>query len=169
MTEKLHLSFAIGDYDHTRDIINGKVPVEGIELIAGNHQIEEIFFRFTFFKEWDVSELSMGKYVSLRSQGDDSVLALPVFISRAFRHSSIYVPESSPLTSASELAGKRIGIPEYQLTAIVWARAILQQDYGLAPSDVRAGRRIATSDRAPTESGGEAALLARWMRDQMDR
>mgnify|MGYP000158850924 CR=1 FL=1 len=110
MTEKLRLSFAIGDYDHTRDIINGKVPVEGIELIAGNHQIEEIFFRFTFFKEWDVSELSMGKYCSLRSQGDTTFTAIPVFISRQFRHSMIYVREGSDITQPGQLKGKRIGV-----------------------------------------------------------
>ena len=132
----LRLTLAVGDYDHTRDIINGKVPVEGIELIAGNHQIEEIFFRFTFFKEWDVSELSMGKYCSLRSQGDTTFTAIPVFISRQFRHSMIYVREGSEITQPGQLKGKRIGVPEYQQTSAVWSRGVLQHEFGVQPTDV---------------------------------
>jgi len=137
MTEKLHLSFAIGDYDHTRDIINGKVPVEGIELIAGNHQIEEIFFRFTFFKEWDVSELSMGKYCSLRSQGDTTFTAIPVFISRQFRHSMIYVREGSDITQPGQLKGKRIGVPEWAQTATIYSRGYLTHTAGVPLDSVQ--------------------------------
>ena len=85
--EKLRLSIALDEYDHTRDVMSGRVPVEGVELIAMNLQIEEIFYRTTFYQEWDVSELSMGKYCSLRSQGDETLTAIPVFVSRQFRHS----------------------------------------------------------------------------------
>ena len=77
--------------------------------------LEEIFYRFVKFREFDISELSFGKYVSLRSQGDDSLVALPVFLSRAFRHSSIYVRTGSGLTDLTQLRGKSVGVPETKL------------------------------------------------------
>ena len=95
-----------------------------------NLTIEEIFFRFTKFREWDVSEMSMGKYVSLKSQGDESITAIPVFPSRVFRQSSLYVRADSPLKGAGELAGKRIGIPEWAQTASIYTRGWLAHQVG---------------------------------------
>ena len=113
----LPLTLAISEYDHTRDLVSGRVKPEGIELRALVLSIEEIFYRFTLHREWDVSEMAMGKYVSLRSQGDTSLSAIPVFPSRMFRHSSIYVRSGGPVRAPADLKGRRVGIPEWAQTA----------------------------------------------------
>jgi 4,5-dihydroxyphthalate decarboxylase len=129
--EKLRLSIALDEYDHTRDVMSGRVPVEGVELVPMNLQIEEIFYRTTFYKEWDVSELSMGKYCSLRSQGDDTFTAIPVFVSRQFRLSMVYVREDGKIARPEQLAGKRVGVPEWAQTATVYSRGGLAHDCGV--------------------------------------
>ena len=97
---RLRLTLAIGDYDHTRDLALGAVRPDGIELIHLALPVEEIFFRFTKYREWDVSEMSFGKVVSLASQDDRGLVALPVFPSRVFRLSSIYVRGDGPVQVA---------------------------------------------------------------------
>jgi 4,5-dihydroxyphthalate decarboxylase len=96
---------------------------------------EEIFFRAFRNVEFDISELSLSSYLVKASKGESPYVAIPVFLSRAFRHTSIYVRKDR-IKRPEDLKGCRIGIPEYQLTAIVWARSILQNDYGVAPEDV---------------------------------
>ena len=123
--EKVGLTLAIGDYDHTRDVATGRVPVQGVSLNVLYLPPEEAFFRFTFFREWEVSEMSMGKYVSLRSQEDRGITAIPVFPSRVFRQSMIYVREGSKITRPEQLKGKRIGVPEWAQTAVIYARGYL--------------------------------------------
>ena len=95
MMNPLSLTMAIGPYDHVRDVTDGTVPVAGVSLRTLDLPIEEIFYRFTLHREWDVSEMSMGKYTALVSSGDTSMRALPVFVSRAFRHSMFYVRSGS--------------------------------------------------------------------------
>lgn len=129
--EKLTLTLAIGNYDHVRDVIDGQVPVQGVKLIVLNLPPEEVFFRFTLHREWDVSEMSMGSYVSMRSQDDKSITALPVFVSRVFRHSMIYVSEASRITKPEQLKGKRIGVPQWTQTAAIYARGYLAHDAGV--------------------------------------
>jgi 4,5-dihydroxyphthalate decarboxylase len=126
--EKLSLTLAVGDYDHTRELASGQVFVQGADLIVLNLRPEEMFFRFTFFREWDVSEMSMGKYVSLRSQGDTSLTAIPVFPSRVFRHSMIYVREGGRIARLQQLKGGRVGVPEWAQTAVIYARGVLAHD-----------------------------------------
>lgn len=125
----LSLTLALGPYDQTRDVTDGAIPIEGVLLRTLNLPIEEIFHRFTLYREWDISEMSMGKYIALRSQGDLSITALPVFVSRAFRHSMFYVRSGSALCQPANLAGKRIGIPEWAQTAGIYGRGYLS-DYG---------------------------------------
>lgn len=122
---RLRLTLAVGDYDHTRDVSTGRLPVQGVDLTTLNLRPEEMFFRFTFFREWDVSEMSMGKYVSLRSQDDTSLAAIPVFPSRAFRHSMIYLREGGKIVRAEQLKDKRIGVPEWAQTAAIYSRGYL--------------------------------------------
>ena len=98
----LPLTLAISEYDHVRDLVSGRVKPEGIDLTALVLSIEEIFYRFTVYREWDVSEMAMGKYVSLRSQGDTSLTAIPAFPSRMFRHSSIYVRSDGPVKTPAD-------------------------------------------------------------------
>jgi 4,5-dihydroxyphthalate decarboxylase len=130
------LTLAISDYDHVRDIVDGRVPVDGVDLTCLTLPVEEIFFRFTQFREWEVSELSLGKYVALRSRGDDSVRAIPVFPSRVFRHSALFVRADGPVDDPGALRGGRIGIPEWTVTATIYGRGILEHEYGVGLRDV---------------------------------
>ncbi|MBS1677612.1 MAG: 4,5-dihydroxyphthalate decarboxylase [Actinobacteria bacterium] len=132
----LHLTVALSDTDQVRDLASGAIPVPGIQLTCLLLEVEEIFFRFTRHREWEVSELSLAKYCALRSRGDDSLVAIPVFPSRSFRHSAIYVRADGPVDEPSALAGARIGVPEWVVTATVYARALLQHEYGVDPRDV---------------------------------
>jgi 4,5-dihydroxyphthalate decarboxylase len=129
--EKVALTLAIGDYDHTRDLASGRVPVQGATLNVLTLPPEEAFFRFTHFREWEVSEMSMGKYVSLRSQDDDGLAAIPVFPSRVFRHSMIYVRDGGALERPEQLKGRRIGVPEWAQTAVIYARGYLSHQAGV--------------------------------------
>jgi 4,5-dihydroxyphthalate decarboxylase len=127
----IQLSLAVNEYEHVRDLLDGAVTVAGVDLTVLRLQIEEIFYRFTFFREWDISEMSFAKVISLASQGDDRIVPIPVFVSRAFRHSSIYVRSDSPITKPEDLAGKRIGVPEWAQTAAIYSRGMLAHDYGV--------------------------------------
>lgn len=133
---RIQLSLAIDQYDHTREITSGQIPVEGVELVPVNLPIEEIFFRMAKFHEFDISELSMGKYIAMRSQGDTTFTALPVFVSRAFRHSSYYVKSGGPIRHPEQLAGKRVGIPEWAQTAAVYSRGMLVHEFGVPLASV---------------------------------
>lgn len=123
--DKIPLTLAIGDYDHTRDVTSGRVPIEGASLIVLNLPSEEILFRFPVFREWDVSEMSMGQYISIRSQDNPSIVAIPVFVSRAFRHSMIYVRDDRTIRDPENLKGKRIGISNWTQTATIYVRGLL--------------------------------------------
>jgi 4,5-dihydroxyphthalate decarboxylase len=128
---KLPLTLAISHYDHVTELVTGRVPVEGVQLTALNLQIEEIFFRQFNYFDFDVSEVSMGKYCSLVSQGDSPLVAIPVFPSRVARHSSVYIRRDGPVKGPEDLAGKRIGIPEWAQTASVYSRGFIQHQYGI--------------------------------------
>jgi 4,5-dihydroxyphthalate decarboxylase len=132
----LPLTLALGPYDHTRDVTDGTLRIEGVQLRTLDLPIEEIFYRFTLHREWDASEMSMGKYIALRSQDDISVMALPVFISRAFRHSMFYVREGSAIKRPEDLQGKRIGIPEWAQTAGIYGRGYLSDYVGIKLTDI---------------------------------
>lgn len=133
----VRLTLAINDSDQVRDVLSGVVPVDGVELTPLILEAEEIFFRFSQHREWEISELSMGKYATLRARGDESVVAIPVFPSRSFRHSAIYIRPDGPRDDPRALAGGRIGIPEWSVTATVYARALLAHEYGVALEDIR--------------------------------
>lgn len=145
----LPLTLALGPYDQTRDVTDGTVPIEGVLLRTLNLPIEEIFYRFILHREWDMSEMSMGKYIALRSLGDTSITALPVFVSRAFRHSMLYVKAGSPIQKPEHLAGQRIGVPEWAQTAGIYARGYLSDYLGL---DLRAMEWIQAGVNQPGRS-----------------
>jgi len=123
---KLPLTLAINPYDHARDL-----RAEGIDLTVLELPIEEIFFRFTKFREWDASEMSFGKTVSLMAQAAPEIMPIPVFPSRVFRHSAIYVGEKSPIRQPQDLEGRKVGIPEWAQTAGIYVRGLLQHEYGV--------------------------------------
>ena len=133
---KLKLTLASSEYDHVHDFTAGDVEAEGIEINYLRLPIEEMFFRFIKFGEWDVSEISSGKFTSMISQGDDRFVGIPVFPSRVFRQSSLYVRADSPIKSAEEIAGKRCGIPEWGQSAAVYTRGWLQHDIGIPLADI---------------------------------
>jgi 4,5-dihydroxyphthalate decarboxylase len=132
---KLQLSIAMGDYDRTRALLDGSVLIDGVDPVCMTLSPEETFFRAFRGVEFDISELSFSSYLVKASRGQSPYIAVPVFLSRAFRHTSIYVRKDR-IRRPEDLKGKRVGVPEYQLTANVWARAILQDDFGVAPSDI---------------------------------
>ena len=133
---RVHLTLAISDYDQVRELTSGAIEPEGIELTCLNLSVEEIFYRFVSFREWDVSELSMAKYVALTSQGDASLAAIPVFPSRIFRHSSFYVRRDGAVREPADLAGRRVGVPEWAQTAGIYARGVLMHQYGVRLEDI---------------------------------
>jgi 4,5-dihydroxyphthalate decarboxylase len=133
---ELPLTLAISEYDHVTDLVTGRILPEGIRLTSLTLPIEEIFFRFLVNREWDVSETSMAKYASLISQGDTSLTAIPVFPSRVFRHSSIYVRRDGPVSVPSDLVGRRVGLPEWAQTAAVYSRGFLMHQFGLDLSSI---------------------------------
>lgn len=126
---KLRLSLGCWDYDRTRALMDGSVQPDGIDLNYLNMPVEETFFRMLRHREFDVAEMSMSSYtVSLFSK-EQPFIAIPVFPSRFFRHSSIYVNADSGIKEPGDLVGKRVGTPEYQMTAPVWIRGILADEY----------------------------------------
>jgi 4,5-dihydroxyphthalate decarboxylase len=132
---KLQLSVAMGDYDRTRALFDGRVQIDGVDPVFMLLNPEEMFFRAMRSQDFDIAELSFSSYLVKHSKGECPYIAVPVFLSRAFRHTSIYVRKDR-ITRPEDLKGRRVGLPEYQLTANVWARSILQDDYGVAPEDV---------------------------------
>lgn len=127
----IHLTVALSDYDHFRDFTGGKIKAEGIDITHIDLPVEEIFYRFAQFREWHVSEMSMAKYISLVSQGDRSITAIPVFPSRFFRQHAFYVATERPIERPEDLAGRRVGIPAWVQTACVYARAWLVHQIGI--------------------------------------
>ncbi|MGE0627547.1 MAG: ABC transporter substrate-binding protein [Hyphomicrobiaceae bacterium] len=133
----LPLTIALWSNDRTRALEDGRVKVEGCDVNFFPIKPEEMFLRAFGRQEFDVSELSMSNYLSVRSRGECPYIALPVFPSRKFRHSGIYIRTDRGIDAPQDLAGKTIGVPEYQVTASVWLRGMLQEKYGVAPSDMK--------------------------------
>jgi 4,5-dihydroxyphthalate decarboxylase len=136
MMARLQLTLGCGDYDRTAALRNGDVQPEGIDINYLSFEPEEVFWRMVRYREFDVSELSLGSYIVRRSKGIDDLIAIPVFPSRMFRHCSMYVGANSGIVSAKDLIGRRVGVPEYQITAATWARGILEHEFNVRPRDV---------------------------------
>ena len=128
----LRLSFACGDYDRTRALLEETIRPDGIELSYLRLPVEETFFRMMRYQEFEVAELSLSSYVlSIRADGGSPFVALPVFPSRMFRHGSLYCNTDAGISRPEDLRGKVVGTPEYQLTAGVWMRGILGDRHGV--------------------------------------
>ena len=133
---KLRLTLSIWDYDRTRALSDGSVRPEGIDLNVLELPVEETFFRMARYREFDLAEMSMSSYTVSLHRDPQPFIAIPVFPSRFFRHSSIFVSAKSGIREPKDLIGKRIGTPEYQMTAPVWIRGILSDDYGVKAESV---------------------------------
>ncbi|MPZ61449.1 MAG: ABC transporter substrate-binding protein [Propionibacteriales bacterium] len=133
---RLRFTLACGDYDRTRDLEEGTVRPDGIELTYLRLPVEETFFRMLRHREFEVAEMSMSSYVVSLQEDPAPFVALPVYTSRMFRHGSAYVNTNAGITAPEDLRGKTVGVPEYQLTANVWIRGILADQHGVPVDSV---------------------------------
>ena len=132
----LNLSLAMGDYDRTRALLDGRTLIDGVSPIPMLLSPEEMFFRAFRHQAFDISELSLSSYSISVARGNAHYVAVPVFLSRAVRHTSIYIRTDRGINSPEDLKGRRIGVAEYQLSANVWARGILEEHHGVNCSDI---------------------------------
>jgi 4,5-dihydroxyphthalate decarboxylase len=133
---KLRLTLACWNYDRTRALLEARACPDGIDLNYLSLPVEETFFRMLRHKEFDAAEMSLSSYVLSLFHADRPFIAIPVFPSRFFRHSCIYVHTGSGIKEPKDLIGKRIGTPEYQMTAPVWIRGTLADEYGVPVNSV---------------------------------
>ena len=134
---RLRITLACGDYDRTHALADGSVMPEGAEINFIPLEPGEIFWRQLRHEEFDVSELSLSAYLLGLARGENRFVAIPVFPLRLFRHSFIWVNTESAIKEPQDLAGKRIGIPEYHMTAMLFIRGMLKHDYGVSHEDVK--------------------------------
>jgi len=132
----LDLSLACCAYDRTRALFDDRVHIDGCRVFATPIEPEEAFHRAFKFQEFDVTELSLSSYAMMLSRNEAAYIAIPAFVSRLFRHSGIYIRTDRGIKAPADLRGKTLGLPEYQITANVWIRGILQDEYGVAPADI---------------------------------
>ena len=133
---RLRVTLGCGDYDRVEPLKDGRVQPEGVDLTFVPLEPEELFFRMVRYQEFDASELSLASYITGRAQGKEDFIAIPVFPSRMFRHSAIFVHAGAGIEKPEDLKGRRVGVGEYQMTAIVWVKGILSDDYGVKASDI---------------------------------
>ncbi len=135
---RLPVSFGGVDYlDRTHALATGEVQPVGVDLNFQTLPISELFRRMSRYAEFDAGEFSLSTYLLMRSRGDDRFVGIPVFPARAFRQRQIYVGTASGIEKPEDLAGRTVGLREYQITASLWVRAFLQHDYGVSPDKVR--------------------------------
>jgi 4,5-dihydroxyphthalate decarboxylase len=134
---KLSLTVACEHYDRVQAIRDGRVEIVGCDVNFLELGPEELFFRAYRNREFDVCELSMSSYLLGASRGTAPYVAIPVFLSRRFRHSSIYIRQDRGIRRPEDLKGRKVGVPEYQVTAALWARALLDGEYSVTPADLK--------------------------------
>ena len=132
----LQLSLAITSNPRTWPIIDGRVKPDGIEFAKTVLGPAEMFWRQLSFAEFDVSEMSMSELMMIRQRGDDRFIGIPVFTTRRFYHTAMLVRKNAGIDGPADLRGKRIGVPEYVQTAALWTRGVLENEFGIAPSDM---------------------------------
>lgn len=134
---KIRLTLSCWDYDRTRALQDGRVEVEGVDLTYLPLRVEETFWRMLRYGEFDVAEMSTGSFLMSRDKGAPRLIGIPVFPSKTFRHSCIYINTDSGIKKPADMAGKRVGVPEYQITMATWARGVLQHEYGVLPEKMK--------------------------------
>src|SRR6202051_152264 len=130
------IKIAGGNYDRPQAIKDGVVKVEGCAVPYLPLYPEEIFFRAFRYQEFDVSEISFSSFIRTVAAGNSAYVGVPSFVSRIFRHAGMYIRADAGIHSPADLRDKRIGLPEYQITAVVWMRGMMQHEYGVAPSEI---------------------------------
>ena len=134
---KLPISLSVCNYDRTAALFDGRVEIEGCDVDAVALEPEESFHRAFKYQEFDVSELSLSSHTLSIARGDSHYVGIPAFVSRLFRHSSLYIRTDRGIAKPEDLRGRTIGLPEYQMTANVWLRGIMQDEYGVHPRDIK--------------------------------
>lgn len=133
----LTLDLGCGDYDIMRPLKDGAVRAEGMEInFVTINRPPEVHWRMGIHKEFDAAEMSFGSFVAGRGRGDFPFVAIPAFVYRKFRHSCAYVNVNAGIERPEDLRGRRVGIPEWQMTATVWLRGFIQDDHGVRPRDI---------------------------------
>jgi 4,5-dihydroxyphthalate decarboxylase len=132
----IRLTIALGRYDRTNPLLDGRVRPEGLDVTWLPLNVEQIFWRMFRHLEFDASEISLSALLVRLGRGETDLVPIPVFLSRMFRHSSIYINASAGIGRPEDLVGRRIGVPEYQMTAAVWARGLLEDDFGVTPESM---------------------------------
>jgi 4,5-dihydroxyphthalate decarboxylase len=135
-TAPLKLTLACWDYDRTRPLIDGRIRPEGIDLDIKVLRPRQTFQRMLDDQEFHISELSLASYAALKGRGNCAFVAIPVALSKIFRHSCIYVRTDAGIRTPADLKGKRVGTTQYSATALVFLRGMLQHDFGVLPSDL---------------------------------
>jgi 4,5-dihydroxyphthalate decarboxylase len=136
MTEKLELSIALSRNENTQAILDGRISPDAIKLHPTALHPSEMFWRQLKFAEFDVSEMSMSSLTIATSQRQTQWVGIPVFTTREFFHNRVLIRIASGIQSPADLKGKRVGVPEYQQTAAIWGRGVLQHDFGVHPRDI---------------------------------
>lgn len=133
----LRISLACERYDRAQAIFDGRVRIEGCDVTSVPLTAEECFHRAFNGAEFDVTEISGSSYMMTLSRGESPYVAIPAFVSKCFRHSAIYIRSDRGIKTPQDLVGKRVGMPEYQMTACLWARGILEDEFGVRPRDIQ--------------------------------
>jgi 4,5-dihydroxyphthalate decarboxylase len=133
---RLPITIATWDYDRVRALADGRVRVEGCDVNYVTMPVEEILERAFLRREFEVAEIGLSPYLIALSRGVAPYVAIPAFLSRMFRHSAIYTRADRGINGAAQLRGKRIGVPEYQMSAALWVRGFLQDDFGIAAKEI---------------------------------
>jgi 4,5-dihydroxyphthalate decarboxylase len=136
VSRRLPVTVSTAIYDRVAALRDGRIRPEGVELTWLDLRVEEIFWRMLQHSEFDVAEISLSGYTLQRARGVDDFVAIPVFLSRTFRHECIYVNAAAGIERPEDLAGRTMGVPEYQMTAAVWSRGLLSDEYGVKPGDL---------------------------------
>src|SRR6266702_3724224 len=137
MATNIPLSIAMASNPRTWPIFDGRVEPDGITLIPSSVHPSELFWRQLRFADFDVSEMSFSSLMMARSKGDDRWIGLPIFTTRKFFHAEILVRRDSGIERPADLKGRRVGVPEYQQTAALWTRGVLEHEFGVAPKDMQ--------------------------------
>jgi 4,5-dihydroxyphthalate decarboxylase len=133
----LTIRLACRDYDHTRALRDGTVAIDGVDLrVIHVSPPSQIFLRMLGNQEFDASEMSLSNYMIVLGRGDNRFVAIPIFPSRAFRHSYIWINTNSGIRTPEDLRGKRLGIADYSMTALLFVRGMLKHQYGVAPEEI---------------------------------
>jgi len=136
LSAKLPLSISFAANPRTWPLIDGRVTVDGVDLMITPSHPSEIFWRQLKFADFDISEMSMSSLMMALSHGDDRFVGLPIFTTHRFFHTGILVRRDAGIASPADLKGKRVGVPEYQQTAALWTRGALRHEWGVTEQDM---------------------------------